>query len=50
MMMNKPTINEILAPRPEARLRIYAYPNDYAARIALLASVLEVESTQGELP
>ncbi|MCA3558037.1 MAG: hypothetical protein IOC71_07345, partial [Rhodobacter sp.] len=26
--MNKPTIDEILAPKPEARLRIYAYTID----------------------
>ena len=29
--MNKPTIDEILAPKPEARPRIYAYSIDDAA-------------------
>jgi hypothetical protein len=47
--MSKP-IEEILAPKPVARPRIYAYSIGDAARIALLASVLEVESMQGELP
>lgn len=34
--MNKPTIEEILAPRPEARPRIYAYSIDDAAHKGLL--------------
>ena len=46
--MSKP-IEEILTPKPEApRPRIYAYSIADAARIASLASILEVESTQGE--
>ena len=34
--MNKPTIDEILAPKPEARPRIYAYSIDDAAHLGLL--------------
>lgn len=34
--MNKPTIEEILAPKPEARPRIYAYAIDDAAHAGLL--------------
>lgn len=36
VMTNKPTIEEILAPRPEARLRIYAYSIADAAHAGLL--------------
>src|SRR5215210_3008736 len=35
-MMNKPTIEEILTPKPEARPRIYAYSIDDAAHKGLL--------------
>src|SRR6202166_1393151 len=35
-MMNKPTIEEILAPKPEARPRIYAYSIDDKAHTGLL--------------
>ena len=34
--MNKPTVDEILAPKPEARPRIYAYSIDDAAHAGLL--------------
>src|SRR3954464_2024268 len=34
--MNKPTIEEILAPKPEARPRIYAYSIDDQAHAGLL--------------
>ncbi len=34
--MSKPTIDEILAPRPAARPRIYAYAIDDAAHAGLL--------------
>lgn len=34
--MSKPTIEEILAPKPEARLRIYAYSIDDKAHKGLL--------------
>ena len=34
--MNKPTIEEILAPKPEARPRIYAYSIDDKAHARLL--------------
>ena len=34
--MNKPTIEEILVPKPEARLRIYAYSIDDAAHAGQL--------------
>src|SRR3982751_3829192 len=34
--MNKPTIEEILAPKPEARPRIYAYSIDDEAHAGLL--------------
>ncbi len=34
--MNKPTIEEILAPKPEARPRIYAYSIDDKAHAGLL--------------
>jgi hypothetical protein len=34
--MNKPTVDEILAPKPEARPRIYAYSIDDAAHKGLL--------------
>lgn len=34
--MNKPSIDEILAPKPEARPRIYAYSIDDAAHNGLL--------------
>lgn len=38
--MNKPTIDDILAPKPEARLRIYAWtPNDPPAAYAGLIKV-----------
>src|SRR5438093_5649108 len=36
MIVNKPTIDEILAPKPEARPRIYAYSIDDAAHNGLL--------------
>src|SRR5829696_688491 len=36
MTVNKPTIEEILAPKPEARPRIYAYSIDDAAHAGLL--------------
>lgn len=35
-MMNKPTVEEILTPKPEARPRIYAYSIDDAAHKGLL--------------
>ncbi len=34
--MSKPTIEEILAPKPEARPRIYAYANSDKAHAGLL--------------
>lgn len=34
--MNKPAIDEILAPKPEARPRIYAYSIDDKAHAGLL--------------
>lgn len=34
--MNKPTVDEILAPKPAARLRVYAYAIDDAAHQGLL--------------
>src|SRR5476649_2604743 len=34
--MNKPTIEEILAPKPEARPRVYAYSIDDKAHTGLL--------------
>jgi len=34
--MSKPTIDEILVPKPEARLRIYAYSIDDKAHKGLL--------------
>ena len=34
--MNRPTVDEILAPKPEVRLRIYAYSIDDAAHQGLL--------------
>jgi hypothetical protein len=36
MTVNKPTIEEILAPKPEARPRIYAYTIDDAEHAGLL--------------
>lgn len=36
MIVNKPTIDEILAPKPEARPRIYAYSIDDEAHQGLL--------------
>ncbi|MDJ0823238.1 MAG: DEAD/DEAH box helicase family protein [Paracoccaceae bacterium] len=36
VMMNKPTIEKILAPKPEAKPRIYAYAIDDAAHAGLL--------------
>ena len=36
LTMNKPTVEEILAPKPEARPRIYAYAIDDAAHQGLL--------------
>jgi hypothetical protein len=36
MTVNKPTIEEILAPKPEARPRIYAYSIDDVAHLGLL--------------
>src|SRR5215213_6361187 len=36
MTVNKPTIDEILAPKPAARPRIYAYSIDDAAHKGLL--------------
>ena len=46
--MNKPTIDDILTPKPEARLRIYAWtPNDPPAAYAGLIKV--GQTTQGDV-
>ena len=37
--MSKPTIEDILAPRPEARPRIYAYAIDDKAHKGLLKAM-----------
>ncbi|NJL86399.1 MAG: hypothetical protein HC886_11125 [Leptolyngbyaceae cyanobacterium SM1_1_3] len=36
LLMNKPTIEEILAPKPEVRRRVYAYSIDDEAHKGLL--------------
>jgi hypothetical protein len=46
--MSKPTIDEILAPKPEARPRIYAYAIDDEAHAGFL-KVRQVSSRRGEL-
>jgi hypothetical protein len=46
--MNKPTIDDILTPKPEARLRIYAWtPNDPPAAYAGLIKI--GQTTQGDV-
>lgn len=38
-LMNKPTIEEILTPKPQVRLRIYAYPRSLLLNLKLLSTM-----------
>ncbi len=54
-MLNKPTIDEILAPKPEARPRIYAYSiADEAHKGKAVSAVLDRRdagpTSRAELP